>query len=258
MSLEQVLILSIVEGVTEFLPVSSTGHLILASNILGIKETEFTKSFDLIIQLGAIAAVASLYMTRLLGVVRVWQKVIAAFVPTAVVGLIFYKIIKQFLLGNSEVVIGSLLIGGMLMIILEKFFKNRRQNLEKIEDLKNYQAVFIGLTQSISVIPGVSRAAATIFAGLGTGLSRKTAVEFSFLLAIPTMLGAVGLDLFKTRLLFLREEYFLMMIGFIGAFITAMITVKIFIKYIENHSFMSFAVYRIVLAAIFLIILQQT
>lgn len=251
MSFIQVIILSIVEGITEFLPISSTGHLILISNFLKIPQTEFVKSFEIIIQLGAIFAVAVLYWRTILFKKEIWLKVLTAFLPTAILGFTLYKMIKSYLLGNTWVTLWALFLGGIALIILEKIYKEDKNKLEKIDQLSFKQAFIIGLFQSISMIPGVSRAAATIFGGLFSGLKRKEAVEFSFLLAIPTMFAATGLDLVKSSFSFSGNQWLLLIIGFIGAFITAILAVKYFLRFIQKHTFISFGIYRIILALIF-------
>lgn len=253
MDILQALLLSAVEGVTEFLPVSSTGHLILASDILKIPQTEFVKSFEIFIQLGAILAVVILYFRKYFKNFKAWKNVIAAFIPTAVIGFLLYKLVKQFLLGNSPVVIAALFIGGILLILLEKIYKEKTHHAGKIEDLTLKQSVLIGLAQSASIIPGVSRSAATILGGMFLGARRETAVEFSFLLAVPTMLAATGLDLFKSNLNFSQQEFLILGTGFLGSFITALIVVKWFVKYIQKNSFFWFGVYRIILSVIFAI-----
>lgn len=234
-------ILSVIEGVTEFLPVSSTGHMILAVTILHIQETDFVKSFEIIIQLGAILAVVVLYWKKLF----YDKKIIIAFLPTAVIGLLLYKFIKTVLLGNPWIVVWSLGIGGILLILLEKFHK------EKQKSMSLFDAFLIGCAQSVSVIPGVSRAAATIAGALLLGISRESAVEFSFLLAIPTMAAATGLDLVKSGGHFTGNQVELLAIGFVGAFLTAMVTVKWFIGFVKSHSFIPFAWYRIFTALAF-------
>ncbi len=252
MDLFQVLILSVVEGITEFLPVSSTGHLILFSHLLRIPQTDFVKSFEIFIQLGAILAVIFLYWKSILVTRDVIKKVLMAFLPTGILGFILYKPVKYLLLGNIIVTVTSLFTGGIALIVLERYFWKKEKNPSGIDNLSLKQSFYIGLFQSISMIPGVSRAAATIFGGLFMSLDRKTAVEFSFLLAVPTMLVATGYDLFKSSFGFDGYQWFLLGIGFIGAFITALYTIKYFLRYIQRHSFVSFGIYRIVLAIIFL------
>lgn len=245
MNVLSAIILSVVEGVTEFLPVSSTGHMILASTLLRIAETDFVKSFEIIIQLGAILAVLVLYWKKLLTDKETFIRVTIAFVPTAIVGLVFYRFIKDILLGNPGIVVWSLGIGGLLLILLEKFHTEKQKNMSL------FDAFIVGCAQSLSIIPGVSRAAATIAGALLLGVKRETAVEFSFLLAIPTMAAATGLDLLKSGRHFTGGQYELLAIGFVGAFITALLTVKWFISFVKTHTFIPFAVYRILAAAAF-------
>ncbi len=251
MDFAQTVILSIVEGLTEFLPISSTGHLILTTDILRIPQTEFIKSFEIIIQLGAILAVVFLYWKKVVTSFKLWPKLIIAFIPTGIVGLAIYKIIKDLFLGNSYVTLFALFLGGVILIILEKIYKEQDHHLSKVEQISYNQAFLIGLCQSISVIPGVSRAGATIMGGLFLGLKRKTAVEFSFLLAIPTMLAATGLDLIKSGFSFTSGEYNLLIVGLLGSFITAVFAVKFFLKFVQTHTFIPFGIYRIVLAILF-------
>lgn len=247
----QAIILSIVEGLTEFLPISSTGHLVLTSHLLNIPQTEFVKSFEVIIQLGAILAVVFLYWKTLLNNRKLWPKIIIAFIPTAIVGFTLYRLIKDVLLGSPTITLWALLLGGIFLIVFELLWKEKDHHLDKIENISNRDAFLVGVAQSISIIPGVSRAGATIIGGLLTGLKRKTAVEFSFLLAIPTMFAATALDLKESALNFSSQEFLLLGIGFIGAFITALIAIKFFIKYIQNHTFIPFGIYRIILAVLY-------
>jgi len=246
MDIFQTIILSVVEGITEFLPISSTGHLILVSNLLKIFQSEFVKSFEIIIQLGAILSVVVIYFKKLITNFELWKKIITAFLPSVVFGTLFYKLIKSYLIGNSLVVVWSLLIGGIVMIIFEKYHKNK----EKTLSLKDY--FLIGLFQVFSMIPGVSRAFATIFGGMVVGMKRKEATEFSFLLAIPTMFGASVLDLVKTDLsVWTSSNLTLLIIGFIGSFMTAYITIKFLIKFVQTHDFVVFGWYRIIVAILF-------
>lgn len=247
----QALILSVVEGISEFLPISSTGHLILTTDLLNIPQTEFVKSFEIIIQLGAILSVIVLYWKQLVTSKTLSLKVLAAFLPTAVIGFVLYDFVKAVLLGNTAITLWALFLGGIVLIVIEKFYKEQPHHIEKLETMSYKKAALIGLTQSISMIPGVSRSAATIFGGLFVGLKRKAAVEFSFLLAIPTMAAATGLDLVKTNFSFSGQEWGILAVGFVGSFITALLAVKYFIKYIERHTFVAFGVYRIVLAILF-------
>lgn len=244
------LILGIVEGITEFLPISSTGHLILASNLLGLFQTEFLKSFEIIIQLGAIAAVVFVYWRSFLKI-KIWQKVLAAFLPTGIIGFFLYKIIKQYLIGNETVVLWALLLGGLALIIFEKSHKEKEGASGEIEDISYKQALGIGICQSLAVVPGLSRSAATIVGGLALGLKRETIVKFSFLLAVPTMLAASGWDLLKNANSFLPEDFNVLAVGFVASFLTALIAIKWLLNFIQKNNFVSFGIYRILAAGIF-------
>lgn len=251
MNLFHALILSIIEGITEFLPVSSTGHLILASSLLHIPQTEFVKSFEIIIQMGAICAVILLFSKSLLQAKskKLLINLLLAFIPTAILGFTLYKYIKHYLIGSSFITVISLFLGGLILIGFEKFFKVEKQ--KTVENLTPLQSIYIGLGQSVSMIPGVSRAAATIVGGMLCGLSRRQAVEFSFYLAVPTMFAATGLDLIKSQFSFTYYEYILLAVGFIGAFLTALIAIKFLLNFIQKNTFIPFGVYRIVLALLF-------
>lgn len=253
MTLIQAILLSIIEGITEFLPISSTGHLILASKLMGIAQTDFAKSFELFIQLGAITSIGILYFHTLVRSLTVWKKLLAAFLPTAIVGFTLFPFIKQSLLGNSVVTVWALGIGGIILIALELILKQKERPTSSITDISYKQALSIGVFQSLSVVPGVSRAAATIIGGSIVGLQKKPAVEFSFLLAIPTMLAASGLDLVKSNFSFSASEIWLLMVGFVSSCIIALVVVKFFLGYIKHHTFIAFGVYRIALALAFLL-----
>jgi len=251
MNFIQTLILGIVEGVSEFLPISSTGHLILTGDLLGLNTSEFLKSFEISIQLGAILSVVALYWRLLLKNWNIWKRLMVAFAPTAVLGLAFYKLIKHYLLGNSPVVVWALFVGGIALILFELWHKEKDNHTDNMEDIPYKKAFLIGLFQSIAMIPGVSRSAATIVGGLAVGLKRKTIVEFSFLLAVPTMLAATVLDLVKSADSFTSSEIGSMSVGFISAFVVAALSIKFLLKYIQRHSFIAFGVYRIIVAIIF-------
>lgn len=246
-------ILGIVEGISEFLPISSTGHLILTSRILGISQTEFVKTFEIAIQLGAILSVVVLYWKKFLLNIEVLKKVCAAFLPTAVIGFMLYKVIKKLLLGNSHVVIWSLFLGGIFLIVFELLHREKKDAVAAIESVSYKQAVIIGIFQSIAVIPGVSRSAATIIGGLMLGLRRETIVEFSFLLAVPTMLAATVLDLYKSANAFTQSQFTLLGIGFVTSFVVAIFAIKFLISYIKNHTFIPFGIYRILAALFFFV-----
>lgn len=249
MTIIHAIILSIIEGVSEFLPISSTGHLILATTLLHIPESEFVKSFEIFIQLGAILAVVVLYAKSVIVNKKILIRVGAAFIPTAIVGFVLYKFIKHYLLGNPWIVVLSLLIGGILLIAIELLYKEKKDAVNDIENMSLKNAFIIGIAQSLSIIPGVSRAAATIIGGQFTGLTRRKAVEFSFLLAIPTMAAATGLDLVKSNAWsFTTAEVYLLLCGFITSFIAALVVIRFFLQFIQKHTFIPFGVYRILIA----------
>ncbi len=253
MNLITAIIFGIVEGITEFLPISSTGHLILTAQLLKTPASEFLKSFEIVIQLGAILSVVVLYWKSFFVKFTVLKKIIAAFIPTGIIGLCLYQVIKKFLLGNSSVVIWSLFIGGIVIVIFELLYKPKGTETEEIEAISYPKAILIGCFQSLAVIPGVSRSAATIIGGLGLGLKRKTIVEFSFLLAVPTMLAATVLDLAKSAATFNTGQFIYLAVGFIVSFIIALLAIKFLLYFIKNHNFIPFAIYRIIIALLFLL-----
>lgn len=252
MGLLEAIILSIIEGLTEFLPISSTGHMILASAAMGMEDDAFVKTFEISIQLGAIAAIALMYIDRFLRGIDIYLKLFVAFLPTAIVGLLAYKTIKE-LLFNSTVVAISLIIGGVIIILLDRRVEERGSDTLALEELSYARAFRIGLIQCLSMIPGTSRAAATIIGGVFNGLNRKQATEFSFLLAVPTMVAATGYDLLKTSADISGSELQLLGIGLVGAFISAWFAVRLFVKWVSSHGFAAFGYYRIVLGVLFLV-----
>ncbi len=251
----QAIILGVVEGLTEFLPISSTGHLIIASKLLGLPSSDFVKTFEVFIQLGAILAVVVLYRRSLFTDIRMIKKVLVAFIPTAILGLLLYKFIKGYLMENHLVVFWSFLIGGIALIVFERWHKESPDALSDITRIPYLQAAAIGLFQSLAMIPGVSRSAATIVGGLLLGLKRTTVVEFSFLLALPTILAASVMDIFKHGASFNSHEFSLLATGFVTAFLVAIVAIKSFLKFIQNNSFVVFGVYRIIAAFLFLMII---
>lgn len=257
MSIFHSIILAVVEGITEFLPISSTGHLILTSNLLGINQTDFVKSFEIIIQLGAILAVIYLYLPSFLSHRNLWPKLVAAFLPAAIIGFTLFKFIKGFLLGNTLVTLLSLFIGGLLLIILELIHREKEHHLDEVSQLDYRQAVTIGIFQSFSIIPGVSRSATTIVGGLLVGLKRRAAVEFSFLLAVPTMLAATTLDLYQSQFSFTPDQLTAIAIGFIVSFITAVFSIKFLISFVKKHTFIPFGIYRIALSILYWLIIVR-
>ncbi len=245
------IVLGIVEGVTEFLPVSSTAHLVLASAALRLEETEFMKSFQIIIQLGAILSVVVLYWKKFFDI-EVLKKLIVAFIPTGVIGLTVYKAVKALLLGNLYVVLTSLVIGGIALILFERFRPGTEGEVD-FREITYKRALLIGLFQSIAIIPGVSRSAATIIGGSFIGISKRTIVEFSFMLAVPTMAAATGLELLKNHDA-LSGNLGLLAVGFVVSFITAILAIKSFLNFIKKRDFSAFGWYRIVLAIVFFLV----
>ncbi len=253
MSIIEVIILGIIEGITEFLPISSTGHMILASNLMGISHQDFVKTFEIAIQLGAILSVLTVYYKRFLVSIDIYLKLIVAFIPTGIIGLLLYKIIKGYLF-NVYVVSTTLVIGGILLILLDRWSENSESKYFSLEDISYLDAIKIGFIQCISMIPGVSRAAATIFGGIYAGYNRVQAAEFSFLLAIPTMVAATGYSLYKGSPSINGNQWTLLIIGGVIAFIFAFIAVKTFITLITRYGFKFFGYYRIILGVLFLVI----
>lgn len=244
------IILGALEGFTEFLPISSTGHLILAAELLGLPSTEFLKSFQIAIQLGAIAAVLMLYFRSFLNV-KLLKKLFVAFLPTGLVGFLVYPYVKGFLLGNSLVVVMSLFVGGIALIVFELLHKEKWSDAIDLTDISYKQAALIGAFQSVAIIPGVSRSAATIVGGLLVGLPRVSIVEFSFLLAVPTMVAATGYDLLKSAHAFSAGDVELMVIGFIVSFIVALASMKLLLNIVKRFSFIPFGIYRIIVSVLF-------
>ena len=256
MDLFHALILGVIEGITEFLPISSTGHLILASKLFSIPSTEFVKTFEIAIQSGAILSVVVLYARKLLKDIELLKRVIVAFIPTGILGYILYKLVKTYLLGNANVVLLSLFWGGIALIAVEWYFKRTKHTGSNIDRVSYKKAIIIGLFQAISMVPGVSRAAATIVGGMFVGLPRKAAVEFSFMLAIPTMLAATLLDLSKTSINFSSSEWSALAVGFITSFIVAIVVIRWLLKFIERYTFIPFGIYRIILAILYFFLIR--
>jgi len=250
MELFQSALLGVIEGITEFLPISSTGHLILASEVLGIPHTDFQKSFLIAIQLGAILAVILLYWRTLIQV-EVLKKLFVAFLPTAIIGFALYPFVKAYLLGNQVVVLWALFLGGAALIVFEIFHKEKPHAAASLAEMSYQQSALVGLAQAVAIIPGVSRSAATIVGGLLLGLKRTTIVEFSFLLAVPTMVAATSLDLYQNAGSFSMDQFSYLAVGFVTSFIVAMLAIKFLLAFIRTHTFIAFGLYRIILAIVF-------
>lgn len=252
MSYIQAIIIAIIEGLTEFLPVSSTGHMILTDSLMAVQDKEFAKTFEIVIQLGAIMAVLLIYIKRFFVGINIYMKLFVAFLPTGVIGFLAYKTIKHYLF-NPFTVSVSLIIGGVVLILLDKWSKEKVSEYKQVEDISYQGAIKIGLIQCLSMIPGVSRAAATIFGGVFSGFDRKQAAEFSFLLAIPTMFAASGYDLLKEKDNIHSDDITILLLGGLVAFLVAIVAVKGFIAFLNKYGFKHFGYYRIILGVLFLV-----
>jgi undecaprenyl-diphosphatase len=247
MNIFQAIILAIIEGLTEFLPVSSTGHMIIASSFFGIAQEDFTKLFTIIIQLGTILSVVVLYFKRFFQSFDFYFKLLVAFIPAVVLGLLLSDFIDG-LLENPITVAVSLILGGIILLKVDGWFKDSEetQTSEKISYLTAFK---IGLFQCLAMIPGVSRSGASIIGGMSQKLSRTTAAEFSFFLAVPTMLGATikkCYDYYKAGFELSNDQVNLLIIGNIVGFVVALLAIKSFIGYLSKHGFKMFGYYRII------------
>jgi len=247
-------ILGTIEGFTEFLPISSTGHLIVASQFLGINQTSVTKAYEVIIQFAAILAVVLNYKEKFtLQKIELWKKLILAFIPIGAVGFAFSHQVKE--LFSVEIVAIMFIIGGVIFLLVEKFYiPNEEHLIDDVEKVNYKQALWIGISQIFALIPGTSRAGSSIIGALLVGLSRKASAEFSFLLAVPVMCAVTGYDLLKHYHEFSDANLITLAIGFVVAFIVAFITIKLFLKFLEKFTFVAFGIYRI-LFGIFLLTL---
>ncbi|WP_392384886.1 undecaprenyl-diphosphate phosphatase [Marinomonas primoryensis] len=244
-------ILGLVEGVTEFLPISSTGHMIVVSQWLGMEQTEGNKAFEVIIQLAAILAVVANYKERFtFKHTRLWCQVFVAFLPVAVVGFLLRHQIKE--LFSVSVVAIMFIVGGVIFLITEKVIKGKKASVEQLENLSFKQALWIGFAQIFALIPGTSRAGSTIVGALLVGLSRKASAEFSFLLALPVMMAASGYDLLSNYKAFSGEQLLPLVVGFVVAFVSAFVAMKLFMAFLDKFTFVAFGWYRIVFGALLL------
>jgi undecaprenyl-diphosphatase len=254
MTLIQTLILAIVEGITEYLPISSTGHMIIASSLMGIEESAFVKLFTVCVQLGAILAVVVLYFKRFFQSFDFYFKLLVAFIPAMVLGLLLNDVIDSLLESVITVAI-SLLVGGVVLLFVDKWFRNPDDRV-----ITYPKAFTIGLFQCISMIPGVSRSAATIVGGMAQGLSRKQAAEFSFFLAVPTMFGATAkklYDFYKDGLQLGSGDVQMLLIGNAVAFVVAMLAIRFFIGFLTKYGFRAFGWYRIAVGLVILVLLAS-
>ncbi len=247
MSWLDVILLAIVEGLTEFLPVSSTGHMILLSSLLHIESEAITKDFEIIIQFGAILSVLALYSKKILQNPILIYKLVVAFVPTAIIGFLL-KDQVDVLLESPWVVVCSLFVGGVILCFSDRWFAQQQQNGKIIEDLHVQQLLLIGLIQSAAIIPGVSRSAATILAGVMMGLNFKESAKFSFLLALPTLGGAALLRAMKLNMATMSQIIPQLLVGSLIAFVICYLTMTFLLSFLQKHGFRAFGIYRIVVA----------
>ncbi|WP_297194138.1 undecaprenyl-diphosphate phosphatase [uncultured Campylobacter sp.] len=244
-------ILGVVEGLTEFLPISSTGHMILSANILGLNlQDDFWSSFIVVIQLGSILAVIFVFWQRLIKGLDIWLKICIGFIPTGCIGFLASFFVEN--LFNGYVVATMLILGGIVFIVIELYHKKKSHTINSLEEVSIKHAVCIGIIQCLAMIPGTSRSGASIVGGLLLGLNRKVATEFSFLIALPTMIVATAYSVYKNPDLFSNSNELLpLSIGFVTAFIIAFFVIKLFLKFISKFDFIPFAIYRIFLGFIF-------
>lgn len=239
------IILGIIEGVTEFLPISSTGHLIVASEFLNLEQTAVNKAYEVIIQFAAILAVILNYPDKFtFKHIELWKKITLAFIPIGAVGFLFASYIKA--LFSISVVAVMFIFGGIIFLLVEKYYRPKEHFINDVEKISYKQALFIGLAQIAALIPGTSRAGASIIGAMLVGLTRKASAEFSFLLAFPVMCATTGYDLLKHYNDFTASNVIVLIVGFVVSFIVAFLTIKLFLKFLENFTFVAFGIYRIV------------
>ena len=243
--------MGIVEGLTEFLPVSSTGHLILTSKLLGIQQDMFHKTFEVIIQLGSILAVIFVFWERLFkNSLELWVKLAIGFLPAGILGFLLYDLIKMLFAPITTSIM--LIVGGIAFIVIEIFYKEKEHHTKEIAEISYKQSFLIGIFQALAMIPGTSRSGATIIGGLLLGCNRKVATEFSFLLALPTMIIASGYSAYKNYAVFNADNLLILAVGFVVAFLSALIAIKLFLGFVARFNFIPFGIYRIILGIAFL------
>jgi undecaprenyl-diphosphatase len=254
MDIIHAIILGIIEGVTEFLPISSTGHLIVGSELMGLPQTKENVAFEVIIQLSAILAVIANYKDKFHPKhFELWVKVLIAFLPLAIIGFIFKDHIKA--LFSIQVVAVMFIVGGIVFLIIEYFQRDTVYKTVDVEDISYKQAMWVGIAQVFALVPGTSRAGSTIVGALLTGMSRKASAEFSFLLALPVMGATSGYEILKNYKDFNNENLLTLAVGFVVSFIVAYFTMKLFLKFLQKFTFVGFGIYRIIFGAILLYLL---
>ena len=246
------ILLGIIEGFTEFLPISSTGHLIVASEFLNIDQNNVTKAYEVIIQFAAILAVILNYSDKFHpSKIELWKKLILAFIPIGAVGFVFSSHIKAMF--DIKIVAIMFIVGGIVFLIVEKYYTETNKHIDDIEKVTYKQALYIGLAQIFALIPGTSRAGSTIIGAMIVGLNRRASAEFSFLLAFPVMCATTGYDLLKHYNDFSDANLLILGIGFVTAFFIAFLTIKLFLVFLEKFTFISFGIYRIIFGTILLL-----
>jgi undecaprenyl-diphosphatase len=244
------LILGIVEGLTEFLPISSTGHLILAGDLLGANDERWSV-FNIVIQTGAMLAIVWEYRARFFKLdVQLYRNLIVAFIPAAVLGLLFSKVIKSYLFHAVPVAL-AFIVGGVIILLVEK--KSLKPRVDSTQSMTWLDALKVGIAQCFALIPGTSRSGATIIGGMLFGLSRKAATEFSFFLAVPTLMAAGAYDVWKNRAILTSNDLGIFAVGLAAAFVSAFVVIRWLIRYVATHDFKPFAWYRIVFGAVVLL-----
>jgi len=261
MSMLHTIILSIVEGLTEFLPVSSTGHMIITSWFLGINEVQFVKDFTVIVQFGAILSVLVLYWRRFLVSYPFYLKLLIGFLPAAIIGLAVKKKI-DILLGDVRVVGWALVIGGFILLFIDRLFKEKEERMDRegtghVATMTYVQALAVGLIQCLAFIPGVSRSASSIIGGLGVNLNRRAAAEFSFFLAVPTLTAATAYKCLKIAPTLTANEIPVLVVGNFIAFVVGCLAIRSFVNFLTKHGFFVFGVYRIIVGALILILIAM-
>ncbi|RVU84892.1 undecaprenyl-diphosphate phosphatase [Leucothrix sargassi] len=251
MDIIHAIVLGIIEGFTEFLPISSTGHLIIASDFLGVDQTKTNAAFEVIIQLAAILAVIANYKDKFtFRHVDLWVKVAIAFIPIGAIGFLFSDQIKA--LFTVPTVAVMFIVGGIVFLVVEYFQKGKVAATQNVDDVTFKQAMWIGVAQVFALIPGTSRAGSTIIGAMLVNMSRKASAEFSFLLAMPVMVAASGYDLIKHYDEFTRDGWLALAVGFVTAFIVAYFAMKLFIRFLEHFTFVAFGIYRIIFGVVLL------
>lgn len=253
MSILDAIYLGIIEGLTEFIPVSSTGHLIALSKFLGIEQNNVNKAFEIIIQFAAIMALVFVYPSKFtFKHINLWMKIALAFIPLGIIGFLFAKQIKAMF--SIEIVAWMFIVGGIIFLVVEKFYNETEKHIDDVEKVSFKQAFYIGIAQVFALIPGTSRAGASIIGAMLVGLNRKTSAEFSFLLAVPVMCATTFYDVYKHHAEILQDGNLLnLTIGFIVSFTVALIVIKLFLKFLEKFTFVAFGIYRILFGILLLI-----